>query len=743
MLRKKVFFTSLLFIFSQTLFAQIPDGYYDSATGTGFTLKTQLHNIIKDHTSVSYTPGVWDAIYTTDVRPDGFVWDMYSDVPGGSAAYYYTLGSDQCGNYSGEGSCYNREHSFPKSWFNDASPMYTDLFHLYPTDGYVNGKRGNFPFGEVGTVSWESTNGSKLGACNYPGYSGTVFEPIDEYKGDFARTYFYMATRYEDIISYWETNESNADAVLNGTSDQVYEEWYLEMIIEWHTNDPVSQKEMDRNDAVYAIQANRNPFIDHPEFVVQIWGGGENVPPSITNITISPQIPSSAESVTVSATITDSDGTITSTQLNWGLSAGSLSNTINMSNSTGDNYVADAPIPAHADGTTVYYTIEAEDDSAAINTSSIQSYTVNDGGAVGLPFVEDFETVTENHPVDINGWTQYIEAGTETWEGIKYDGNLYAQFSAYNTGEASTIGWLITPALDLTGYSEVIFSFKSKDGYNNGDPLEVFISTDYPGSGDDPNGSSWIELNPTLSTGNSEGYATNWTASGDLYLNDYTENTVYIAFKYTGGDPSLTTTMQIDDVLVEGDATTNEKPVISNVLLEPENPTDEDDVILSASVDDEDGNLESVMLKWKKNEEAYVEQDMSFAEGKYTGPIVKQPAGTTIHFIILAKDDLGAETSYEDSYEVSEANAIEGVKINQAKIFPNPSTGRINIVIPGYTGKVDFKLYDAIGSLVFAETKETFNQKDMIYLQGVVSGIYLLKISANTGVTITRRLIVH
>ncbi|MDY6799834.1 MAG: choice-of-anchor J domain-containing protein, partial [Bacteroidota bacterium] len=574
---------------------------------------------------------------------------------------------------------------------------------------------------------------------------------------------------------------------------------------------------------------------------------GENVPPSITNIAISPQNPTSAESVTVSATITDADGAITSTLLNWGLNAGSLSNTINMSNSTGDNYVADAPIPAQADGTTVYYTIEAEDDSAAINTSSIQSYTVNDEGAVGLPFAEDFETVTEDQPVDINGWTQYIEAGTETWEGREYVGNLYAQFSAYNTGEYINIGWLITPALDLTGYSEVIFSFKSKDGYNNGDPLDVFISSDYSGSGD-PNGSSWIELNPVLSTGNTEGYATNWTASGDLSLNNYTGNTVYIAFKYTGGDPSLTTTMQIDDVLVEENYIANEKPVISNiqhtpetpasedgvtvsatitdpdgtitnaelnwglstgnlsntismsdaggdvyssdteippqtegttiyyaikatdnsegitiseensyqvtdmdnqapvisnVFIEPENPTDEDDVIISASVDDEDGNIESVILKWKKNEEVYVEQDMSFTEGKYSGQILKQPAGAMIHFIILAKDDLGAETNYEDSYEVSEANTIERVNINQAKIFPNPSTGIINIVIPGYTGMLDLKLYDAIGALVFAEAKASFNQKDVTYLHGIEKGVYFLKMSTQSGVTVTRRLIVN
>ncbi|MGC9374915.1 MAG: endonuclease [Bacteroidales bacterium] len=726
MLRKKLFFTSLLFIFSQTLFAQIPDGYYDSAEGlTNNQLKAALHDIIDDHIKYPYSDSgtdTWDILKQADKDPE------YTD----NVILIYTGSSVNAEQEYNNGNGWNREHVWAKSHgdFGTSEGAGTDAHHLKPSNIDVNGDRDSKDFDNGGTQHSVATE------CYY---TSNTWEPRDAVKGDIARIMFYMAVRYEGDVS-GEPDLELVDYITYPTSNPLFGK--LSTLLEWHTQDPVDDFERNRNNVIYSYQNNRNPFIDHPEFVAQIWGGGENVPPSITNISISPQNPTSAESVTVSATITDADGTITSTRLNWGLSAGSLSNTINMSNSTGDNYVADAPIPAHADGTTVYYTIEAEDDSAAINTSTIQSYTVNDGGAVGLPFVEDFETVTVGETIDINGWTQYIEAGTETWEGREFDGNLYAQFSAYNTGETTNIGWLITPALDLTGYSKVIFSFKSKDGYNNGDPLEVFISTNYAGSGD-PNGSSWIELNPTLSTGNSGGYATNWTASGDLYLNDYTGNTVYIAFKYTGGDPSLTTTMQIDDVLVEEDTTTNENPVISNVLLEPENPTDEDDVILSASVDDEDGNLESVMLKWKKNEEAYVEQDMNFAEGKYVGQIGKQPAGTTIHFIIQAKDDLGAETSYEDSFEVSEANAIEGVKINQAKIFPNPSTGRINIVIPGYTGKVDFKLYDAIGSLVFTETKATFNQKDMIYLQGVVSGIYLLKISANTGVTITRRLIIH
>jgi endonuclease I len=265
----------LLIVTSFTISLQAqPSGYYDEATGTGYTLKTQLHNIIDDHNSQSYS-ALWTHFQTLEVdhyyENDGSPLDVYSEVPDGQDPYNFVFGEDQCGNYSGEGSCYNREHSFPKSWFNDASPMYTDLYHLYLTDGYVNGQRGNYPFGEVDNPSWTSLNGSKKGTCSYPGYSGTVFEPIDEYKGDFARTYFYMATRYEDVITSWSS------PALNGTSDQVYEDWYLNMMIEWHTNDPVSQKEIDRNNGIYEIQNNRNPFIDHAEWVYQIWGGAPNV----------------------------------------------------------------------------------------------------------------------------------------------------------------------------------------------------------------------------------------------------------------------------------------------------------------------------------------------------------------------------------------------------------------------------------------------------------------------------------
>lgn len=281
-LTTKLLLSFYLILFAGSVFAGIPTGYYNTATGTGAALKTQLYGIVSGHTAKSYDY-LWTAFQTTDDKMNGKVWDMYSDNATATPPYEFTFGSNQCGTYSIEGDCYNREHSMPSSWFNDAAPMYTDLFHLYPTDGKVNGIRSNYPFGEVGTVTWTSANGSKLGVCNYPGYTGTVFEPIDEYKGDFARSYFYMATRYQDVIAGWYANSVEANAVLQNNAFPVFETWFLNMLGEWHTADPVSQKEIDRNDAVYGIQGNRNPFIDHPEYVYSIWGIGQGVNPEPTN----------------------------------------------------------------------------------------------------------------------------------------------------------------------------------------------------------------------------------------------------------------------------------------------------------------------------------------------------------------------------------------------------------------------------------------------------------------------------
>ena len=256
--------------------------YYSAANG----LKTALCHIIYSRTEQEYS-ALWSAFYTTDKRDgDGNkLWDMYSNhTP------YLVLGTNQDTGSGGnvEGQYYNREHSFPQSWFGgeNKKPMYTDLHHIYPTDKCVNGKRASYPFGETNGESYKSENNfSKLGACTYSGYSGTVFEPADEYKGDFARTYFYMVTCYEEKLHDWYTNFSSTDVVnvLDGNTYPGLKTWQLNMLMAWAAADPVSQKEINRNTAVKNIQGNRNPFIDYPGLEQYIWGSKTDVAFSYDN----------------------------------------------------------------------------------------------------------------------------------------------------------------------------------------------------------------------------------------------------------------------------------------------------------------------------------------------------------------------------------------------------------------------------------------------------------------------------
>lgn len=254
-----------------------PGTYYQGiTTQSGYSLKTALHNLIKNHTAQGYG-AIWTfyANHSLDTYydNDGTILDIYAEKPFGSDSYSYTKVTNQCGSYSGEGDCYNREHSFPKSWFGGKiEPMNSDIHHIFATDGFVNAKRSGFPYGEVASATFTSTNNSKLGsATSALGYNGTVFEPIDEFKGDLARAQLYMATRYQNVISSWQTNSTYGNAILDGSSNKVFETWQLNMLLRWHANDPVSQKEIDRNEAAYLHQGNRNPFVDHPEYVERIW----------------------------------------------------------------------------------------------------------------------------------------------------------------------------------------------------------------------------------------------------------------------------------------------------------------------------------------------------------------------------------------------------------------------------------------------------------------------------------------
>ena len=294
---KQIYSLLLLVLFSVS-FAQAPAGYYSTATGTGYTLKTQLYNIIKDHTVIDYA-GLYVTYQTSDIdnffEKDGSVLDMYSENPAGTDPYNYSIAATQrCGNYTNEGDCYNREHIIPQSVFNELSPMVSDAHFITPTDGKVNGIRSNYPHSVVVTPSQTTLNGSKLGTSTTAGYSGLVFEPIDEFKGDIARMYFYFATRYENTVAGYNY------AMFNNTSNQVFTTAFLNQLLAWHNQDPVSAREIARNNAIYARQNNRNPFIDNPTYVTEIWKAGTvdtEAPTAPTNLVVT-------ETTTNSATLT-------------------------------------------------------------------------------------------------------------------------------------------------------------------------------------------------------------------------------------------------------------------------------------------------------------------------------------------------------------------------------------------------------------------------------------------------------
>ena len=241
--------------------ASIPAGYYNSLEGkSGQALKDAIHDLTLQHTVLSYY-SLWGYFAETDCRPEdnSKVWDMYSDD-----TFYFRGGTRAAYGM-------NREHSLPKSWWygyteEQGFPSYTDLNHLYPAEEEANLEKNYWPLGEVSSVLYN--NG--VTRVGYPksgqgGGASKVFEPDDRYKGDFARTYFYMACTYQHYTwkytfmltnNYWKT--------LN--------DWSAEMLCRWARADAVSDKELNRNDAVQKSQNNRNPFIDIPTLFEYIWG---------------------------------------------------------------------------------------------------------------------------------------------------------------------------------------------------------------------------------------------------------------------------------------------------------------------------------------------------------------------------------------------------------------------------------------------------------------------------------------
>lgn len=240
--------------------ASIPSGYYDSLSGKkGSDLKVSAKAIASGHTVIKYGDDTWNAFELTDAV-----------LVGGRLAWRDMYSNEIVWVETGHGSL-NIEHSVPKSWWGgDINEAYQDLFHLNPSNPSANNRKSNWPLGRIQNVSW--TNGiTTLGSPDNTtgGGAKTVFEPADQYKGDFARAYFYIFTTYDALP--WE-EETDWMYLTDDWSYPTLKDWAIKLLLEWAANDPVDSYELTRNEAIYGLQGNRNPFIDIPDLAEYIWG---------------------------------------------------------------------------------------------------------------------------------------------------------------------------------------------------------------------------------------------------------------------------------------------------------------------------------------------------------------------------------------------------------------------------------------------------------------------------------------
>lgn len=550
---KKIILPLFLLIVCVAAFGQEPAGYYSAAENkSDAALKTSLSIII----SANYVDKGYDYLYTiyqtSDNLPNGKVWDMYSLKADGTANYYFTHSSDKCGAYNNEGDCYNREHTFCDSWLGKVSPQRSDAHHLIPTDGYVNNIRGDNPHGKVGMATRTFSNGSKFGNSDpTTGYSGLVYEPIDEFKGDFARMYFYVATRYESKIAGW-VNNGSANTILDGTSYPAYKSWFYNLMLQWCRMDPVSQKEMDRNNAIYTYQKNRNPFIDHPELAEYIWGNKVGTNWTL-NTSTDPYLSSPVSGSTIDFGTVGINQSATKTIIISGSNlTGDLTLTLGGANATYFTASASSITKAQAQaGYTITLShnplsVGAQNATLTISGGGIQDVTVNlTSNAVScfnLNFTAPFAST-------MDPFTQYSVTGDQIWAwknaayGVIISGYVSGKYYVNED-------WLISPSMDLSNFTNIQLSFDHTSNKGNLANLTnentLWISNDYSSN---PSYATWTQLEiPNYPTG------TDWTfvSSGKINIPQINaqKNTVF-GFKYVS---TLSSSFQweIKNVLLTG-----------------------------------------------------------------------------------------------------------------------------------------------------------------------------------------------
>ncbi len=496
--------------------------YYSTVNGSGQTLLVSLYNKIKNHTDLTYK-GLWTAYETTDIRSDGKIYDIYSDHTS------FTPGSSQCGSYSNVGDCYNREHTIPKSWWGGAeNTQGSDLIIVLPSDGKINGMRSNYPYGEVsGGTAWKhssDTESNYLGSSSNSNYvSGTVFEPFDSRKGDLARTYFYAATRYYENptgtdnvgpVSKWTSGDGSK--VFGSGEDTLrgFKTSYLNLLLKWHREDPVSAWEIQRNNLVEDKQGNRNPFIDHPSYVDLIWGGtyGSNQTNGEST---------GSNSTVVNGVITNSGTPSTVTLTSIAVENPKTSYNVN------DTFVKPTVTATYSDNST----------ANVKDSCTFSGYNLSTTGTQTVNVSYTYEGVTKTTSYQIT-----VSSGGSSGSGDSYD--LVTSTSGISVGDVVLIGCksktVVAGTLSSTYLSSISATYSGNSITNKGNGVEFTLGK---------SGNNWtftssegtLKSSAAKNVNYSDGTGT-WSisiSSGTATITNTTSS--YGTLQYNAGSPRFTT----------------------------------------------------------------------------------------------------------------------------------------------------------------------------------------------------------
>ncbi|MGM9746720.1 MAG: endonuclease [Paludibacteraceae bacterium] len=441
--------------------------YYTSLDGkSGSDLRVELTNITTSkHTTEMGYDWTFDNI---DIIGNTLL-DIYSTCS-------WTITTDQCGSsYAQVCDCYNREHIVPQSLFNEVMPQKGDRHHLFLTDGKVNNQRSSYPFGECSSGTSAGTNAlGKLGTSTFTGYTsvGTVFEPDDQYKGDIARAIMYMAIRYATVSNYPVTSWSS-NAMFSSSLTPYYglSDYAVAVLLKWHRQDPVSQKEIDRNNGIETAQGNRNPFIDYPCLAEYLWGdkAGETFSTASCCGSFEAKFSVGSDGCTACATTSDpSAPTITISQSAVNCESVYVGNTgSNTFTVSGSNLTADITLSITGDGFSIDQTTLTQTDGTVAETTITVTFKPTAAGDYsGTITISSDGATTQTVTVKGSGTTGTIGTAPESSKPAIYFGTV-VESALTVSGETATLNLHISDlATNVTVASsdENIFTIETSTG---------------------------------------------------------------------------------------------------------------------------------------------------------------------------------------------------------------------------------------------------------------------------------------